>query len=516
MLFRRQDIPKTTRTPKGGGTRRIYPRFIRDKRYLPKIDLAIDYLAGMVGQRRAELSQQTVAELLGEPKVARCLLACLGDHFHYVTPSFEQIIGSSRATDLLEWGLETPSDLRAFVYRLANDRQGGFVTSPQRDAFLAELARPLGLDADILSELLHLDAERNAILQLRGEKPNSVDVVASYNARMIPSTLRQASRARLNLEGLSPAQVESICDHHDVAWRIDEQSVVELNGIRDSHGSYSRHGRKLARCIHQLVLLADSVGPIDATVYLNDRLLHLELDERSLNYLRPRHVYVADGPAIEAGATIVDQLITHRAETGIGREWIFRRLPDCRVINGALVLPEITAVREHCAIDLVFADGSDFNERERGALQQIAERYPMLVMNSQIENVTTVTTYDPAEVFAMLDKMYAEQTSTPELATLIDGLIRTRPFIPASELLSLCGSNSRHHLALHDTDSVVFVPDLGLFERSRLRNLETMVGGATPQIAAVRAAAADQFGEEVADALTIRLLSHYQIVLAAA
>lgn len=116
----------------------------------------------------------------------------------------------------------------------------------------------------------------------------------------------------------------------------------------------------------------------------------------------------------------------------------------------------------------------------------------------------------------MLDKMYAEQTSTPELATLIDGLIRTRPFIPASELLSLCGSNSRHHLALHDTDSVVFVPDLGLFERSRLRNLETMVGGATPQIAAVRAAAADQFGEEVADALTIRLLSHYQIVLAAA
>ncbi|MCC6314352.1 MAG: hypothetical protein IT337_10105, partial [Thermomicrobiales bacterium] len=56
MAFRRQDIPKTTRKSGDEGLRRVYPRYAKDVALLPKIDLAIDYLDGMVGRRRGDLA----------------------------------------------------------------------------------------------------------------------------------------------------------------------------------------------------------------------------------------------------------------------------------------------------------------------------------------------------------------------------------------------------------------------------------------------------------------------------
>jgi predicted nuclease of restriction endonuclease-like RecB superfamily len=516
MLFRRQDIPKTTRTPKEGGTRRIYPRFIRDKRPLPKIDLAIEYLTEMVGHKRSELSQRTVTELLGEPKLARCLLACLGDHFHHETPGIEDVIGSTRAAALLDWGLETPADLRAFIYRLTNDRIGGFVTGNQRDGFLAKVAQPLGLDAAELSELLHLDADRNAILRQRGEKPKAHDVVASYNARLVLSTLRQASRVTLALRGISDQEIELICSRHDIQWRVGGSSAIELYGRRDSHGSFSRHGGKLARCVHQLILQAETVEHAAATVYLQDRPLEFVVDNRTIDFLRPRYSFSADGESITTSTRFADELSAFRSETGIGREWILRRSPECRVVEGALILPEVSAVRDHCSVDLIVAPDSGFMSNEVTAIRLLSEKYLVVVVGTEANGLQSVKDADSEEIFEMLQRIFEDQTSTPELATLIRGLIRSRPFIPASELLTLVGSSAHHHEALRDSDQVVFLPDLGLFERARLQELESMATGGMPQISALRTAAADRFGDEVADALTIRLLSHYQVVPAAA
>jgi hypothetical protein len=122
---------------------------------------------------------------------------------------------------------------------------------------------------------------------------------------------------------------------------------------------------------------------------------------------------------------------------------------------------------------------------------------------------------DPEEIFEMLTRIYAEQTTTPELASLIRGLIRSQPFISTTELFTLVSSSSSHHEALCDNDQVVFYPDLGLFERSRIRELERMVEG-NVQIFALHDAAVALFGDEVADALTIRLLSKHRILPAAA
>jgi predicted nuclease of restriction endonuclease-like RecB superfamily len=515
MLFRRQDIPKTTRTPKEGGTRRIYPRFIRDKRRLPKIDLAIEYLTEIVGHKRSEMSQRTVTELLGEPKLARCLLACLGDHFHYETPGIDDVIGSARAAALLDWGLETPADLRAFVYRLTNDRIGGFVTGNQRDGFFAEVAQPLGLDADTLSQLLHLDADRNAILRQRGDKPKANDVLASYNVRLALSTLRQASRVTLALGGISEQEIELICSRHDIQWRPAGNSAIELFGRRDSHSSFSRHGGKLARCAHQLILQAETVEQAEAMVYLNDRPLEFVVDSRTIDFLRPRFAFSANGESIVASTRLADELSAFRSETGIGREWILRRSPDCRVVEGALILPEVTAVRDHCSIDLIVAPDNGFMSNEVTAIRLLSEKYLVVVVDAEANGLRSVKDADPEEIFEMLTRIYAEQTTTPELTSLIRGLIKSQPFISTTELFTLVSSSASHHEALCDNDQVVFYPDLGLFERARIRELERMVEG-NVQISALRDAVVTQFGDEVADALTIRLLSKHRILPAAA
>src|SRR3712207_2728638 len=100
MAFRRQDIPKTTRKGEEGQPRRLYPRFAKDRTLLPKVELAIGYLDGMVGRRRGDLSPDVVLELFGDPKPARCILACLADSYRYRTPAIAEVVGDRKSTRL--------------------------------------------------------------------------------------------------------------------------------------------------------------------------------------------------------------------------------------------------------------------------------------------------------------------------------------------------------------------------------------------------------------------------------
>jgi hypothetical protein len=213
---------------------------------------------------------------------------------------------------------------------------------------------------------------------------------------------------------------------------------------------------------------------------------------------------------------LIESLSAFRIDRGTGRAWTLRRLPECRSIDRALVLPELTAVRERCRIEIVTLPDRELLSNEVAAIRLLSEKSSTLVIGSEVHGLPSVSGIDPEEVFAVLDKLYSEQTTTPELALLIRGLIRTRSFIPASELLTLIGPHGNHHEALHDNDQVAFLPDLGLFERVRLRELESIVQGGSIQISMLRDAVADRFGEAVADALTIRLLSNHQALAAAA
>ena len=219
MAFRRQDIPKTTRKGKDGAPRRLYPRFIRDQSMLPKIGLAIDYLEGMIGRKRSDLSPDVILDLFGDPKVARCMLSCLAERYRYRSLEFSEVIGKEAALALAGWDLHEPADVRALVYHTANASYDGFVCAADRSRFLDEIATPMGLSGVQLDTLLTLDAEQNQQLVRVGLVPEAVDIVARYNANLLASVLRYALSIDICTPGLERTTVEAVLARCDVEAR---------------------------------------------------------------------------------------------------------------------------------------------------------------------------------------------------------------------------------------------------------------------------------------------------------
>ncbi len=288
MAFRRQDIPKTTRKGADGELRRVYPRFAKDRTLLPKVELAIGYLDGMVGRRRGDLAADTVVELFGDPKLARCMVTTLSEQYRYRTPSFSDVVGQEAAASLAGWDIMTPGHLRAHVYLAVNAGLQGVVSTPERALLLGELAGPLGLEAEQLDELLHLDAERNATLIRIGRRPDARDVVARYNVLLALSMFRHAASVNLLLPGLAPSTAEAVCASHDVAFRGGAAGGWTLSGRRNAFGSYASFGARLARCALHLILACPGAPTGEATVHLGDRVMRWVLDAAVMSILRPR------------------------------------------------------------------------------------------------------------------------------------------------------------------------------------------------------------------------------------
>ncbi len=142
MAFRTQDLRKTVRRERGasGGLRRLYPRLLRDDSVTPKVALAIRFFETKLGTARRELDGETLTQLFGDPKLARCIVGCLGRWYRYRARTFADVLGEERAAGLAEQGLRTPRDLRALAFERAN-HDGGFVHPSDRARFLADLER---------------------------------------------------------------------------------------------------------------------------------------------------------------------------------------------------------------------------------------------------------------------------------------------------------------------------------------------------------------------------------------
>ncbi|HKG25920.1 MAG TPA: DUF790 family protein, partial [Thermomicrobiales bacterium] len=338
MAFRRQDIPKTTRRGKEGELRRIYPRYLRDASYLPKIELAISYLDGMVGRKRGDLSPDAVLDLLGDPKLARCVLSCLSDTYRYRTPDFAEVVGEEMALRLAGWDLMVAADVRDLVYRSLNERHQGVIAPDERAAFLNELGDTLGVDDDTLDQLLHLDAERNAVLVRAGERPEAEDVVARYNAMLSFSVLRQSSAIELDLPGVLGTTVEAVCARWEVSCRRLAGHTWQLSGRKDVFGSWARFGIKLARCAVHLVMLAPETPSGLATVHLGEQTSRFLIDDRAVATLRPKRRAVAGPDGLIRAAILADELTaTRRASAETGRGWTIRRATEPIVADDAVV-----------------------------------------------------------------------------------------------------------------------------------------------------------------------------------
>ena len=369
MAFRSQDLCKTTRRVKAGGRRRLFPRLLRDDRLLPRLGMAIRFFETNLGLRRCDVDAEAVAHLFDEPRLARCLVACLARSYRYRARPLSEIIGAPRAAALAARGLTMPADLRALAYSHANDG-AGFVPPAERARFLAALLPDL--DPGEIEQALWLDAPDQAVLVRVGPTPTPESVRALYNARVLETLLRSAEVVHLTTRG-DHATVAAVCERHDVRADIGDATVT-LHGERDALGVWNRHGARLARAALTM-LGSDRLGPGEAIVWIGDEAFDVRLDAALLRDALPGHVWSA-APA--TWAALDDLLAALAATRRLGRlvGWRVRRWPEPLVGETGVIWPEATLSRGRQSVSLLALTGAEVG----AGVGALAARQPLVVL----------------------------------------------------------------------------------------------------------------------------------------
>jgi predicted nuclease of restriction endonuclease-like RecB superfamily len=509
MAFRRQDIPKTTRRGKEGEPRRIYPRYLRDASYLPKIELAIGYLDGMVGKKRGDLSPDTVLDLFGDPKLARCVLSCLADTYRYRTPEFAEVVGEVAALRLAGWDLLTATDVRDLVYRTLNEQRQGVIEPAERALFLNGVGETLGVDEDALDQLLHLDAERNAILVRTGERPRAEDVAARYNAMLTFSVFRQASTIELELPGVPGTTVEAVCTRWGVSHRRSGSDAWRLSGRKDAHDSWARFGIKLARCAVHLIALAPETPGGLATVHLGDQTARFVLDAKTVATLRPTCRVVSGSDGVIRAAVLAEELTaSRRGAADNGRGWIVRRAVEPIVIDGAVVLPELLFVRGQTVVALVTPDGWR-SSAAATALRRLHGMRPIVVYGAGVDGKDIPVVETTADVWSLLERLDAASApATTPVERLRDELITTG-WVKDERVVDVLGGDAPKRIKpLVEDGEATLVPGFGLCRIAVLDEWGDRYLSGEVDVRVLREELAAQVGDfAAADALTLHLLS---------
>lgn len=323
----------------------FYPRLLRDRSIVPKIDMAIRYFESMLGRERRELESEVLIHFFGDHKLARCIVACLARSYRYYPPQLERVVGPASMRSLREAGLDSPRALRLQLFDFVNDVGSGYLPLVERESALGRLEARLRLEHGDLERLLYLDADEYAILERLGAEPRPQDAAAQYNFTVLTTLLRHAELVELTLTGWTPAAQRAalrLCASNGVeAERDADGQALRLRGRQDSLGAWGRHGRRVSRTVIQLLERGrQTVTGGVALVAANDRRARLALTAEVLDIL-------AGAPAPSAGweaargwdqETLVNALSGPRSEWG---SWRVRRAPEASAWASGVVVPEL-------------------------------------------------------------------------------------------------------------------------------------------------------------------------------
>lgn len=435
-MLKLADLRKTTR--KGADDiRNVYPRLLRDSSLRPRIELAIRYLDGMVGQPRTALDAEVVIRLFGDHKVARCIVACLGATYRHRTQTFTDVLAPDRVACLAEHDIRTPSDLRLWLYTEVAARYPGFVDASERPTCLTEAGNKLGLSVEEIESLLTLDAPGNAILLRVGPVPTPEEVQARLNYETVGALLANAPQVRLALTRKPPQgdAMRALCEAFSVRAEFGPRELV-LRGQQDVFDGWARHGARLVRVLSLLLACglparsgeAMIVAPMgDTWRYRLDAEALADLGARAQSLFDPRVVLAA----LDAREKLFTQVVAQR-RAGEAREWQVRRTVDPLIVGG-----EIVPMLGFCqrGNDRVALFAPPLDDAAAARLAVVEQRAPLLALQPEEDGVDVgaprVTTLpiggngrDAAvalpEVLARATQANAERDAETRLATLLD------------------------------------------------------------------------------------------------
>ena len=425
MAFPLKDVRFTTR--RSGDGVLLYPRLMRDRSILPKVDIAIQHLETMLGRERRELDPEVLVHFFGDHKLARCMVASLGRSYRFRARTISEVVTRTALRRLQRAGLDSPKALRLSLYDRLNADGDGFLDGEARDGVFGRLEATLSLrrGKGELERLLYLDADEHAVLDRVGGEPRPAHVVAQYNFGVLETVLRHAGRIELTLvaptrEGATGILRLAAANDVDVDLaRAGSTLRVRLDGRQDALGNWARHGRRVARaCVQLLERTRATVVDGTASVAFRDRQATLRLTSELLDVLGgapARDVGWDEAEGWQLGAPLaLDR--PRPAPSGPEGAWRIKRVPDPTAWAAGVVIPELLLRRGRQAALVCLVRSAAHAERLAtiAPSAQTGEPYlfvgpPSLLHSLAAAGATTV----PAETFDLRAVIEALDTVDP-------------------------------------------------------------------------------------------------------
>jgi predicted nuclease of restriction endonuclease-like RecB superfamily len=388
MAFRQEDFKKTSRKSSAPGVAAsVYPHQLKDKKAMARLEIAIRTFDSAAGKRRRDMDAQAMTDFFGDPRLARGIVACLGQFYKYETPDFGTLIGRDGAVRLRAAGLGRPVEVRAFTYAHVNTNHNGFLTEAQRIECYGKLGEPFYLTAHQWDTLLHSDAEDNQILTRLDAVPTPADIVALYNFHSLDTILRRASQIVLMGLSLTAADASEV---RALARALGVKALVSAGAVTlteaDLHSILPRRAGRLGRCLLHLVsayATRTTAGYAEACLGAKAFRLTLTTDMLRVLGMPPKSVSAEQAkPAFkkrfEAGLALHKDLLKEVSKRRIAGEagvWRIKRLPEPTVTALGIRLPDFVLRRGENQLLLML--GTDVNPINAGVITLPLGRKPL-------------------------------------------------------------------------------------------------------------------------------------------
>lgn len=147
-----------------------------------------------VGRARATFPADRPAELIGDYRLARCLVIALSEYYSWSPVPWPGPAEPAEAQALTDRVITTPGQLRLALYDATNAAHGGYLPAASRETALDAFAVSMGLRRATLDALLTLDAREHACLERTAPAPPPpAELAALYNRRAVEALLAHAT-----------------------------------------------------------------------------------------------------------------------------------------------------------------------------------------------------------------------------------------------------------------------------------------------------------------------------------
>jgi predicted nuclease of restriction endonuclease-like RecB superfamily len=188
--FSLQDVKKSIQ--RRNGELAVSLHFLRPGEAEAEIARCIAYHEKNLGQAQHSFSVDEARAMIGDYRLANCLLASLSHWYSWRGRGWDEVIQERGVHDLHE--ITSPLQLRLELYTFVNEQYQGFLPAEKRKEALTLFATRYQIQATDLEYLLALDNEDEALLCRATEQaPQPQEVATLYNQWVFEAALFNAS-----------------------------------------------------------------------------------------------------------------------------------------------------------------------------------------------------------------------------------------------------------------------------------------------------------------------------------